>query len=113
MIVAGSLEVQDKYGRDSELAYQKAKKSAELKRDDPAGRRIATKRLGWFGPSAAEAVPALVMLLEDVEVREEAVQSLRKIGPKAKSAIPALVAMKNESFIGGHAKDALKEIRGY
>lgn len=33
VIVSGSLEVQDKYGRDSEEAYQKAKKSAELKRD--------------------------------------------------------------------------------
>lgn len=33
VIVAGSLEVQDKYGRSSEEAYQKAKKSAELKRD--------------------------------------------------------------------------------
>lgn len=33
VIVSGSLEVQDKYGRASEEAYQKAKKSAELKRD--------------------------------------------------------------------------------
>lgn len=62
--------------------------TAELKRGDAASRRIAAKRLGWFGPSAAESVPALVMLLEDVEVREEAVQSLRKIGPAAKAAIP-------------------------
>ncbi|GEC34912.1 adenylate cyclase [Sinorhizobium fredii USDA 205] len=87
--------------------------TAELKLGDPASRRIAAKRLGWFGPAAAEAVPALVMLLEDVEVREEAVQSLRKIGPGAKAAVPALVAMEHESFIGSHAKDALKEIRGY
>jgi len=86
--------------------------AAELKRDDPAGRWIAAKRLGWFGPSAAEAVPALVMLLEDGSVREEAVRSLRKIGPGAKPAIPALVAMESESSIGSYAKDALKEIRG-
>jgi len=33
VIVSGSLEVQDKYGRASEMAYQKAKKGAELKRD--------------------------------------------------------------------------------
>ncbi|WP_354316770.1 tetratricopeptide repeat protein [Sinorhizobium fredii] len=87
--------------------------TAELKLGDPASRRIAAKRLGWFGPAAAEAVPALVVLLEDVRVREEVVQSLRKIGPAAKAAIPALVAMENESFIGSYAKDALKEIRGY
>ncbi|MCA1369751.1 tetratricopeptide repeat protein [Bradyrhizobium sp. BRP14] len=87
--------------------------TAELKRDDPASRRIAAKRLGWFGPSAAEAVSALVMLLADSSVREEAVQSLRKIGPGAKAAVPALVAMESDNFIGGHAKEALKEIRGY
>lgn len=33
VIVSGSLEVQDKYGRESEMAYQKAKIGAELKRD--------------------------------------------------------------------------------
>jgi len=87
--------------------------TAELKRDDPASRRIAAKHLGWFGPSAADAVSALVMLLADISVREEAVRSLRKIGPGAKAAVPALVAMENDNFIGGHAKEALEEIRGY
>ena len=87
--------------------------TAELKRGDSASRQIAAKRLGWFGPSAAEAVPALVMLLLDSGVRQEVVQSLRKIGPDAKAAIPALVELENESFIGSHAKDALKEIRGF
>ncbi|MEI3856250.1 MULTISPECIES: adenylate/guanylate cyclase domain-containing protein [unclassified Ensifer] len=87
--------------------------TAELKRGDPASRQIAAKRLGWFGPAAAESVPALVMLLGDGVVREEAVQSLRKIGPGAKAAIPALVAIENESFVGNYAKNALKEIRGY
>ncbi len=87
--------------------------TAELKRGDSASRQIAAKRLGWFGPSAAEAVPALVMLLGDSGVRQEVVQSLRKIGPDAKAAIPALVELENESFIGSHAKDALKEIRGF
>jgi adenylate cyclase len=47
--------------------------TAELKRGDPISRQIAAKRLGWFGPSAAEAVPALVMRLGDGSVREEAV----------------------------------------
>ncbi|HKW13323.1 MAG TPA: DUF5309 family protein [Candidatus Krumholzibacteria bacterium] len=36
VIVSGSLEVQDKYGRDSEMAFQKAKIGAELKRDAEA-----------------------------------------------------------------------------
>ncbi len=87
--------------------------TVDLKRGNPASRQIAAKRLGWFGRAAAEAVPALVMLLEDGSVREEAVQSLRKIGPGAKPAIPALVAMESESSISSYAKDALKEIRGY
>ncbi|MCA1443730.1 tetratricopeptide repeat protein [Ensifer sp. IC4062] len=87
--------------------------TAELKRGDRDSRRIAAKRLGWFGTSAAEAVPALIVLLGDVGLREEVVQTLRKIGPEAKAAIPPLVAMENESSIGGHVKDALKEIRDY
>jgi len=87
--------------------------TAELKRGDSASRQIAAKRLGWFGPSAAEAVPALVMLLGDSGVREEVVQTLKKIGPGAKAAIPTLVEMENDKFIGGHAKEALTEIRGY
>lgn len=64
--------------------------TADLKRGDPGSRRIAAKRLGWFGTSAAEAVPALIVLLGDVGVREEVVQTLRKIGPEAKAAIPGL-----------------------
>lgn len=87
--------------------------TAELKQDDSNSRQIAAKRLGWFGPAAAEAVPDLIRLLRDGSVREEAVQSLRRIGPEAKAAIPALVAMENESVIGNYAKVALKEIRGY
>jgi hypothetical protein len=58
-------------------------------------------------------VPALVALLPDEHIREQVVQSLGKIGPQAKAAIPALVEIENESIIGYHAKDALKEIRGF
>jgi TolB-like protein/class 3 adenylate cyclase/Flp pilus assembly protein TadD len=86
---------------------------AELKGEDPFGRQLAVQRLGWFGPAAAQAVPALIELLGDEVVRMEAVQSLGKIGPSARDAVPALDALKNESPIGFYAKIALKEIRGF
>jgi HEAT repeat protein len=79
----------------------------ELKSDDPFRRLITVKRLGWFGQSAAPAVPALIAALQDETVREEAVKSLGKIGPEAKAAIPALTAIQNESLIGSFAKEAL------
>jgi adenylate cyclase len=87
--------------------------AADLKQDDPFTQTIAVQRLGWFGPAAGPAVPALVALLPDEHIREQVVQSLGKIGPQAKAAIPALVEIENESIIGYHAKDALKEIRGF
>jgi adenylate cyclase len=86
---------------------------AELKGKDPFGRQLIVQRLGWFGSTAAQAVPALIELLGDEVVRMEAVQSLGKIGPSAREAIPALDALKNESPIGFYAKIALKEIRGF
>jgi hypothetical protein len=86
---------------------------AELKGEDPFGRQLAVQRLGWFGPAAAQAVPALIELLGDEVVCMEAVQSLGKIGPSARDAVPALDALKNESPIGFYAKMALKEIRGF
>jgi adenylate cyclase len=84
----------------------------DMMSDDPFRRRIAAKRLGWFGPAAAPAVPALVAALQDEIVRQEAVKSLGKIGPEAKAAVPALRAIENESMIGPFAKDALAEIGG-
>jgi len=84
----------------------------DLKSDDPFRRLITVKRLGWFGPAAAPAVPALVAALQDEIVRQEAVKSLGKIGPEAKAAVPALRAIENESLIGPFAKDALTGIGG-
>jgi len=86
---------------------------AELKGKDPFVRQLAVQRLGWFGPEAAQTVPALIELLGDEDVRTEAVRSLGKIGPSAREAIPALDALKNESPIGFYAKIALREIRGF
>jgi adenylate cyclase len=76
------------------------------------GRQFATKRLGWFGPAAAQAVPALIEALRDKNLRKEAIVALGKIGSQAKAAIPALVSLQNEILIGSDAKDALSKIRG-
>jgi len=85
----------------------------ELEGSDTFRRMFAAKRLGWFGPAAAQAVPALIEALKNEYVRREAVQSLGKIGPDAKAAIPALMAMQDEDpIIGFYAKNALKEIKG-
>jgi adenylate cyclase len=85
---------------------------SELKSDDSFQRLLTVKRLGWFGPAAAPAVPALIAALQDETVRQEAVKSLGKIGPAGKAAVPALRAIENESLIGDFAKDALAEIGG-
>jgi predicted Zn-dependent protease len=84
----------------------------DLKQDDPFAQTIALQRLGWFGPAAAPAVPALIDLLGNEELQEQVVQTLGKIGPEAKAALPALLAMENESVMGFYVKDALKQIRG-
>ncbi len=74
----------------------------------------ATKKLGWFGDQAKDAVPRLISALADEHhgVRKEAALSLGKIGPAAKAAIPALDAVRQESNLGQFAEEALKEIRG-
>jgi adenylate cyclase len=87
--------------------------AAELVQANPFARRVAIQQLGWFGPAAAETVPALMALLDDKVVRKDVVDTLRKIGPSAKDAIPALTALQEESIIGTYAREALKEIRGY
>jgi adenylate cyclase len=82
-----------------------------LETGKPFDRIFAAKRLGWFGPAAVEAVPALIVALKIDYVRREAVQSLGEIGPLARAAIPALIALQNEGLVGSDAKEALKEIR--
>jgi tetratricopeptide (TPR) repeat protein len=85
---------------------------AELGAGNPISQLFATKRLGWFGPAAAQAVPALVEALKVEHLRREAIEALGKIGPPARAAIPALVALQNEALVGTYAKDALSKIRG-
>jgi adenylate cyclase len=85
---------------------------AELGAGNPISQLFATRRLGWFGPAAAQAVPALIEASRDKHLRQEAIVALGKIGPPAKAAIPALVALQNEALVGTYAKDALSKIRG-
>ncbi|QIA24791.1 adenylate/guanylate cyclase domain-containing protein [Mesorhizobium sp. AA22] len=85
---------------------------AALKSGDPFSQQYAARRLGWFGPAALQAVPALVEALKVEYLRREAIEALGKIGPPAQAAIPALVALQNEALVGIYAKDALSKIRG-
>jgi tetratricopeptide (TPR) repeat protein len=82
-----------------------------LQHEDTAVRKRAAKTLGWFGPMAVEAVPALINALADEEkVAKQAVIALGKIGPAAEAAIPELSALKDTRFAGHQAKEALKKI---
>jgi hypothetical protein len=85
---------------------------AELGTGNPFSQQYATKRLGWFGAAAAQAVPALVEALKVEYLRREAIEALGKIGPSARAAVPALVALQNEVLVGAYAKDALSKIEG-
>jgi TolB-like protein/class 3 adenylate cyclase/Flp pilus assembly protein TadD len=86
----------------------------ELKRkDDPRARVVAVTRLGWFGPSAAEAVPELIELLkDDGPIRLQVINTLGKIGPDAGAAVTALSALQNDRTVGHAATMALAQIRG-
>ena len=86
----------------------------DLSDESPLVRMSATKKLGWFGDQAKDAVPRLISALADEHhgVRKEAALSLGKIGPAAKAAIPALDAVRQENNLGQFAEEALKEIRG-
>ncbi|RWO26050.1 tetratricopeptide repeat protein [Mesorhizobium sp.] len=94
------------------LAITVTSLETELETGNPFSQQYAAERLGWFGPAAAQAVPALVEALKVEYLRRDAIEALGKIGPPARAAIPALVALQNEALIGIHAKDALSKIRG-
>ena len=74
-------------------------------------RAHTARTLGRFGPLAAEAVPALVAVLEDESpvVRGAAIIALGKIGPQAKAAIPALTAIQDDQ-LRAMAKGAVSAI---
>jgi HEAT repeat protein/tRNA A-37 threonylcarbamoyl transferase component Bud32 len=62
---------------------------------DPASRWMAVVALGQMGPTAHEAIPALIEALEDAEsaVRWDAAKALGKMGAVAARAVPALTAV--------------------
>ena len=63
--------------------------SAALQNDDAELRRYAAELLGEIGPSAREALPALIKALKDRnrEVRNCAAQAISKIMPKTLPAV--------------------------
>lgn len=70
-----------------------------LKADNEPNLQIV-KALGWIGPKAKEAVPALADTLrqsKDAKVRELAASTLGKIGWRARSAVPALLECIKDS----------------
>jgi tetratricopeptide (TPR) repeat protein len=86
-----------------------------LKNGDIGERRLAVQDIGRFGPTAAEAVPALIDALGEEQqwLRIGSARALGKIGPAAVAAIPTLTAMQDDDSVGSFAKQALKEIRDF
>lgn len=86
-----------------------------MKNGDTLERRFAALDLGRFGPTAAEAVPALIDALGEEQrgLRIVYATTLGKIGPAAVAAIPTLTAMQDDESVGAFAKQALKDIRDF
>jgi HEAT repeat protein len=70
---------------------------------------MAAARLGYIGPAAHPAVPALRQALQDraKHVRYEAAAALAKIS-RDESAIPVLIAQLNEHNWDGRLRSARK-----
>ena len=63
-------------------------------------RACAARVLGRYGPIASDAVPALIVALEDGSTRGAAVNALVRIGPEARAAIPALEELTGSTDTG-------------
>jgi RNA polymerase sigma factor (sigma-70 family) len=80
-----------------------------LKYDRENQRLLAIEALGQIGPTAREAVPALMKEVKDyngsnLDMTVAAVNALGKIGSKANEAVPALIQALDQAseFGGGH-----------
>ena len=89
------------------LSLEDAAKAGEI-----ADRVLAIRKLGWFGPSAATAVPILIGALSDDNrrVQREAAITLGKIGPAAKAALDPLRALEGQPIVGFHASASIDRI---
>ncbi len=77
-------------------------------------REAAAEAIGKIGPTAAQAIPSLIVALEDskLDVRSASAEALGKIGPTAVQAVPSLiVALENDySDVQRKAVEALGKI---
>ena len=71
-------------------------------------RKRVAQAITNIGPAAAEAVPDLTLLLQDIgwPIRVSAAQALMHIGPPAEAAIPALEQAANDETFGYQARVA-------
>ena len=71
-------------------------------------RKLVAEAIEAIGPAAAEAVPDLTLLLQDIlwPVRVSAAEALMQIGPSAGAAIPALEQAANDDTFGDQARVA-------
>jgi HEAT repeat protein len=70
-----------------------------IRDEDARVRQLAAQAIGYIGPDAVSAVPALITLLADADEgsRNTACIALSGIGPAAKDALPALRAALGDS----------------
>jgi hypothetical protein len=89
---------------------------ADLKHSDPRRRMDAAELLGFCEcPPPAEALPALIEALDDVQggVRGNAASAIGMFGQVAKNAVPALQALLSDKYpVAENASIAIRKIRG-
>ena len=85
----------------------------KVQQGETSERIQAIKSLARFGPLAVDAVPDLILVLQDENgvVAKKAIIALGMIGPSARAAIPALEAMQDKGNAPGLVEQALKRIR--
>jgi HEAT repeat protein len=86
-----------------------------LASDDETRRKRALEALAELGPTAAEAVPALISALDDDDgnLRAAAARALGCVGPEARAGIPALEVGLGDRFrsFRERCREALEKIR--
>ncbi len=66
--------------------------------------------IGQCGEHAAEAVPRLIALFDDENLRDSAVYALNRLGSTAKPAVPGLIALLDDEDVSYEAMQALGSI---